>query len=512
MSKVLNKKGFTLIELLVVIAIIGVLSTLAIVALGNARTKARDSKRMSDLKQIATALELYYAENNAYPLDITPGNSLVSPDNLTTYLSKIPSNPTPRDDGDCPDNDYVYTSDGASYSLTTCLGNSVNNLAAGTITYTPSGFISGFPNCGTATDISGNVYDTVIIGTQCWLAKNLIVGAMINGNVYQADANGGIIQKYCYNNAAVNCATDGGMYQWHTVMAFPKICDSHDLSSPCVVSTKHQGICPTGWHVPTLSEFDVLKNFIVADKGEVMTDARHLKSCRTSLNIDAGVCSDSQYTNQWDCEGAGYCSDSQYTDEASCEQEGSCNSVSCPGDWFCNEQEACEMYGSFCSDPGYTGAGQWDCENQGGSCSDPTYTNQVDCENNFQEWTNAVWTIGVWSSVNTWTPTPGVWTSIPTGVTGNSSCDTNTDPRWDYSPNINVYGLDSYGFSFLPAGQVLFPGTFTWRSNTGFVWLADIAMPSINSSGAIRFSSAFSHFVPSSYNKTIGFSVRCLKN
>lgn len=63
----MNKKGFTLIELLVVIAIIGLLSTLAVVALGSARTKARDSKRLADLKQLQTALELYYTDQNAYP-------------------------------------------------------------------------------------------------------------------------------------------------------------------------------------------------------------------------------------------------------------------------------------------------------------------------------------------------------------------------------------------------------------------------------------------------------------
>lgn len=62
-----NKKGFTLIELLVVIAIIGLLSTLAVVALTSARTKARDSKRVADMKQVQTAMELYYSANNAYP-------------------------------------------------------------------------------------------------------------------------------------------------------------------------------------------------------------------------------------------------------------------------------------------------------------------------------------------------------------------------------------------------------------------------------------------------------------
>jgi prepilin-type N-terminal cleavage/methylation domain-containing protein len=62
-----NKKGFTLIELLVVIAIIGLLSTLAVVALTSARTKARDSKRVADMKQVQTAMELYYSANNDYP-------------------------------------------------------------------------------------------------------------------------------------------------------------------------------------------------------------------------------------------------------------------------------------------------------------------------------------------------------------------------------------------------------------------------------------------------------------
>ena len=67
-----NKKGFTLIELLVVIAIIGLLSTLAVVALTSARTKARDSKRVADMKQLQTAMELYYSDNAAYP-DCTSG-------------------------------------------------------------------------------------------------------------------------------------------------------------------------------------------------------------------------------------------------------------------------------------------------------------------------------------------------------------------------------------------------------------------------------------------------------
>ena len=65
--KKLNKKGFTLIELLVVIAIIGLLSTLAVVAFGNTRMKARDAKRQSDLKVLQTAIEMYIADTGAVP-------------------------------------------------------------------------------------------------------------------------------------------------------------------------------------------------------------------------------------------------------------------------------------------------------------------------------------------------------------------------------------------------------------------------------------------------------------
>ena len=62
----MNKKGFTLIELLVVIAIIGLLSTLAVFSLNSARTKARDAKRISDMKMLSTAMEMFATEGGTY--------------------------------------------------------------------------------------------------------------------------------------------------------------------------------------------------------------------------------------------------------------------------------------------------------------------------------------------------------------------------------------------------------------------------------------------------------------
>lgn len=79
-------KGFTLVELLVVIAIIGILATLLLLQLGVARQRARDVKRIADVNQIRSAVELYYDDNGKYPADITATE-------LVKYLNQVPSDP-----------------------------------------------------------------------------------------------------------------------------------------------------------------------------------------------------------------------------------------------------------------------------------------------------------------------------------------------------------------------------------------------------------------------------------
>ena len=66
MSKVYKQKGFTLIELLVVIAVIGILSSVVLASLNSARKKGADAKIKAELKQIATALEMYYDKYGTY--------------------------------------------------------------------------------------------------------------------------------------------------------------------------------------------------------------------------------------------------------------------------------------------------------------------------------------------------------------------------------------------------------------------------------------------------------------
>ena len=70
-----NGKSFTLIELLVVIAIIGILAALITPNLRDVRAKARDAKRVEDLRQLQTALEMYYSDHQSYPSGNIGSNS-----------------------------------------------------------------------------------------------------------------------------------------------------------------------------------------------------------------------------------------------------------------------------------------------------------------------------------------------------------------------------------------------------------------------------------------------------
>lgn len=100
-----TNRAFTLIELLVVIAIIGLLSSVVLASLNDARMKARDAKRLSDMHQLQNALELYYTTYNQYPR--SPGGSIcstcleganhadwINAGQMPAFLPAIPVDPT----------------------------------------------------------------------------------------------------------------------------------------------------------------------------------------------------------------------------------------------------------------------------------------------------------------------------------------------------------------------------------------------------------------------------------
>ncbi len=98
-----KEKGFTLIELLVVVAIIGTLSGMVLVAMGGAREKARDSVRRSDMRQLVSAQEMYYGDNEEYYTTSTDDG--IPP--IPSYLRQVHDPSCP--DGTCSGHSSDYT-------------------------------------------------------------------------------------------------------------------------------------------------------------------------------------------------------------------------------------------------------------------------------------------------------------------------------------------------------------------------------------------------------------------
>jgi uncharacterized protein (TIGR02145 family) len=110
--------------------------------------------------------------------------------------------------------------------------------------------ITATPNftCGDQiTDVEGNLYNTVLIGTQCWMKENLNIGTMVSLALDQT--NNSVIEKYCYSNLESNCDIYGGLYQWDEMMQY-------------TTQESTQGICPSGWHVPSDAEWTTMTDYV----------------------------------------------------------------------------------------------------------------------------------------------------------------------------------------------------------------------------------------------------------
>jgi uncharacterized protein (TIGR02145 family) len=158
--------------------------------------------------------------------------------------------------------------------------------------------------CGDTISYGGESYPTTWIDAKCWFAKNLDIGTMVTSgssepnchdvsglgyNYWSCQNDDNKIEKYCYNNDPANCATDGGLYEWAEAMNLPYDCNNafgtdngngaYTLACPIsgtqTISATQQGICPTGWHIPSFDEYQTLAQ--VFDPG-------------CDLNCDSGDC------------------------------------------------------------------------------------------------------------------------------------------------------------------------------------------------------------------------------
>ena len=116
---------------------------------------------------------------------------------------------------------------------------------------------------------AGKTYHPIKIGTQIWLKENLDVGTMVNGFVDQT--NNGIVEKYYYDNDPLNSKKYGGLYTWTEAMNYNK------------GEKNAQGICPPGWNIPTLKDFQILKA-AVNDDGSSLKDVTQGVGLSTGTN------------------------------------------------------------------------------------------------------------------------------------------------------------------------------------------------------------------------------------
>jgi uncharacterized protein (TIGR02145 family)/prepilin-type N-terminal cleavage/methylation domain-containing protein len=267
-------KGFSLIELIVVAGIIALLATLVIISVSKARLAVRDAKRTDSVRTMVLALEQYYSKFNAYPSEMVPGTPLVDSDGIV-YMATVPTNPTPRNDGDCPDADFNYESfnNGAEYMLTFCLAGKTGSLNPGVNYYQNSSVLScGYP----ITDRDGYTYNTVNIGGQCWMAENLKTKTKPDGSCVNSSGNfvapqctsldhgieyGGEddSERDCMSSAGdergVEADCDAGRVLYTIDAAMNGSTDEGD-----------QGLCPNGWHIPSDSEWHTLEAYL-SDSG-----------------------------------------------------------------------------------------------------------------------------------------------------------------------------------------------------------------------------------------------------
>ncbi|PIZ95536.1 MAG: hypothetical protein COX80_04135 [Candidatus Magasanikbacteria bacterium CG_4_10_14_0_2_um_filter_33_14] len=109
----------------------------------------------------------------------------------------------------------------------------------------------------TSLDYSGQTYGLVEIGTQCWFSQNLNVGTMLASGA-TVPSNNSLIEKWCYNNSTANCTTYGGLYTWAEALQLDPSCNT----TFCTPGTPSQGICPSGWHIPTDDEYKILEVYL----------------------------------------------------------------------------------------------------------------------------------------------------------------------------------------------------------------------------------------------------------
>ena len=148
--------------------------------------------------------------------------------------------------------------------------------------------------CGTSSGLTANcsgsmqVYKTVAIGTQTWMAENLNYDPGTGNSVCYNNRPSNC--AICYDNQASNCITYGRLYNWSTAMNLDSNCNFSSCSNQ--IGAKHRGVCPAGWHIPSDAEWTTLTDYVGSS------------TAGTKLKAKSGwnSCGPSVYGNYYSCE------------------------------------------------------------------------------------------------------------------------------------------------------------------------------------------------------------------
>jgi len=156
-------------------------------------------------------------------------------------------------------------------------------------------------------------YRTVAIGDQTWMAENLNYNADgskcygEDGYVVEFNDDEPIVVTLSNAEVQANCATYGRLYYWAMAMDLDLSCNKSECASQ--VQTKHRGICPQGWHIPSNAEWHKLYEFAEegecsyndGDWGRCPTAGKHLKAKSGWNDVEC----DEEMMNDGDCDAIG---------------------------------------------------------------------------------------------------------------------------------------------------------------------------------------------------------------
>lgn len=132
-------------------------------------------------------------------------------------------------------------------------------------------------------DYDNNEYNTLQLGTQCWMKENLKTTHYADGTSITLGSSSSTSSKYRYypNNNSSNVATYGYLYNWPAVM--------NGKTTECV-----QGVCPNGWHVPSSAEWTQLTNYVSSQSQYLCSNNSSYITMALSSNIgwasSSGTC------------------------------------------------------------------------------------------------------------------------------------------------------------------------------------------------------------------------------